>query len=53
MHLFVGVDEQSTGAGRVCVCMYGMGGMRRDRPSENIFSKSGSFSGSLKCIGLR
>ena len=33
--------------------MYGMGGVRRDRPSENIFSKSSSFSGSLKCTGLR
>lgn len=49
----MGVDEQSTGAGRVCVYMYGMGGVRRDRPSENIFSKSSSFSGSLKCTGLR
>ena len=49
----MGVDAQSTGAGRVCVYMYGMGGVRRDRPSEHIFSKSGSFSGSLKCTGLR
>lgn len=49
----MGVDEQSTGAECVHVYMYGMGGVRRERPSVHIFSKSGSFSGSLKCTGLR
>lgn len=35
----MGVEEQSTGAERVHVYMYGMGGVRRERPSEHTLQK--------------